>query len=1060
VRAARAAAVLIAALPLLGASPPLLGAARAALGPERTVLVDDFARPELWTAHPADGVALSLAGDAGALRLDFSIPGGGYAIARREVDLELPDDYVFSFRIRGEARPNHLEFKLVDASGENVWWHVKRDLAFTADWRTIRIRKRHLSFAWGPRGGSTLRRVAAIEFAITAGQGGAGRVWIDDLELRALPPAGPAPAPRARASSGMGPERVIDGDAATTWSPLAVDEAPWLELDLGRDREFSGITLDWLPGRGAAAYRLEARLADGEWATLVAVAGGDGGRDRHFLPESEARHLRLRPLLGETPAGGLVALGEFIVHPLSWAATRNDFYRILAAGAPRGSYPRAMGGEQSYWTVVGADADPRECLMGEEGMVETARGSPSLEPFLWTGERLLTWADVTLEQSLAEGALPIPSVTWTAAGAGLRLTVTAFPAGGPEASGVVLLYQVTNTGRAPRQPTLFVALRPFQVNPPSQTLGRPGGYGPVGDLAIGDNAATVDGEVILRIPSPPAAAGVLAFDEGALVDDHLRRGRVPGRRAVSDPKAAAAGALAYPCDLAPGEAAEIVLAVPLHAEMPLPPPGTAPVAWAHGVLGEAREDWAARLRGVDLRLPPTAARLVETFRAQLGYILVNRAGPAIQPGARAYARSWIRDGALTGAALLRAGLPGPVADFIDWYAPHQYASGKIPCVVDRRGADPVPEHDSSGEFIFLVAEHVRHTDDLALARRHWPRVQAAASYLDSLRRERLGEAWRAPARREFYGLLPPSISHEGYAAKPMHSYWDDLWALRGFRDAAWLAAALGEEAAARRWRDVAAAFAANLRASVLAVQARHGIDYMPGAADLADFDPTATTIALSPVQAGEALPAAAVRRSFERFLDFFRDRRDGRAAWDVYTPYEIRSAGACVRLGWREAAHELLDFYLRHQRPAGWRQWAEVIGREPRRARFLGDMPHTWVGSDFVRSVLDMLLYRDETRDALVLAAGVPAAWLTADPVGAGPLPVPGGSLSFSLREVPKGLLMEVTGDVAPPAGGIVLAPPGVAAYRSAAVGERPLERLPGGEFVLRALPARVLLRR
>ena len=28
--------------------------------------------------------------------------------------------------------------------------------------------------------------------------------------------------------------------------------------------------------------------------------------------------------------------------------------------------------------------------------------------------------------------------------------------------------------------------------------------------------------------------------------------------------------------------------------------------------------------------------------------------------------------------------------------------------------------------------------------------------------------------------------------------------------------------------------------------------------------------------------------------------------------------------------------------------------------QFLGDLPHTWVGSDFVRSVLDMLAYERE----------------------------------------------------------------------------------------------------
>ena len=42
--------------------------------------------------------------------------------------------------------------------------------------------------------------------------------------------------------------------------------------------------------------------------------------------------------------------------------------------------------------------------------------------------------------------------------------------------------------------------------------------------------------------------------------------------------------------------------------------------------------------------------------------------------------------------------------------------------------------------------------------------------------------------------------------------------------------------------------------------------------------------------------------------------------------------------------------------------------------RFIGDMPHTWVGSDFIRSILDFFVY--EKDDALVLAAGVADEWL------------------------------------------------------------------------------------
>ena len=49
---------------------------------------------------------------------------------------------------------------------------------------TFRIKKRQIEFRLGTAGRRRDRaRGGAIEFAITAGAGGQGTVWIDDLEL-------------------------------------------------------------------------------------------------------------------------------------------------------------------------------------------------------------------------------------------------------------------------------------------------------------------------------------------------------------------------------------------------------------------------------------------------------------------------------------------------------------------------------------------------------------------------------------------------------------------------------------------------------------------------------------------------------------------------------------------------------------------------------------------------------------------------------------------------------------------------------------------------------------
>jgi len=1028
------------------------------------VPIDDFDDVAAWSPQPASGVELTLAADHGAMRLDFDFrKGGGYAVARRAVDLALPANYAFTFRLKGKAPVNHLEFKLVDASGENVWWHVKRDLAWPADWQPVRIRKRQIAYAWGPLGGGTLRRVAAVEIVVTAGTGGAGTVWVDDLELVTLPPPGAAPpAPRATASfaaAGQGPERAVDGDSATTWVSAARDRRPWIALDLGLAREFGGLLIDWAPGRHAGSYIVDASDDGRTWRTLREVMGSNGGRDALFLPESEARHLRLRV----TYAAGVVALREITLGPIEWAS-RADFFKALAALQPPAVTAPGMGREQTYWTVVGVDGSREEGLIGEDGTVEVGPGAFSIEPFLAGSSQ------ARREHGLVRGDLPIPWVRTTdvlgarpandvlATSRSLALGVTAVAVGPPDSSAIVARYRISNLRDESVATTLFLALRPFQVNPVQQFLNVTGGPARIRSIAFDGRRAIVNDEREVVSLSPPSRAGASAWDGGEIAE-HLHARKLPAARRVEDPFEAASGAFAYDLRLGPREEREIVLLIPLGTGLGraagdrLPASAAAP-AWAAERQAEAEAAWERRLGTVRIAVPDTA--IVHTLRAQLGWILVDRAGPALQPGTRAYARSWIRDGALTSTALLRLGQDDVVRDFIEWFAPYQYDDGKVPCCVDRRGSDPVPEHDSHGEFIYLVAEYFRHTGDRALVERMWPRVAAAAGYQDSLRKTRRTAEYEAASKREFYGLLPPSISHEGYSAKPMHSYWDDFFALRGFRDAAFLAGALGRDDERRRWSAVADEFASDFGASIRAAMARHKIDYIPGCADLGDFDATSTTIALAPVGAEAILPEGALPRTFEKWLEFHRERIT-KNDWDALTPYELRIVGSLVRLGRRKEALGFLKWMMGLQRPAGWVQWAEVVGREERKPRFLGDMPHGWVASDGIRSILDLLAYERDSDSTLVLVAGVPAEWLWQG-VGVHGLSTHYGALTYQVRQREGAIEVRIEALDRTPRGGVVLRLPLEAGLRFAKIDGEPAWIGNDGAMTVRRLPATVRL--
>ena len=157
------------------------------------MILDDFETPSPWTLIASDDVQATLRpvdGDHGrALCIDFDFGRvTGYVAARRTLPIEFPARYELALRVRGNAPPNALQMKLVDATGANVWWGRKNEFRVPPDWQTLRFRQREIEFAWGPTPDRALRRSAAIELVIASGSGaGKGSVCFDRLELRELP---------------------------------------------------------------------------------------------------------------------------------------------------------------------------------------------------------------------------------------------------------------------------------------------------------------------------------------------------------------------------------------------------------------------------------------------------------------------------------------------------------------------------------------------------------------------------------------------------------------------------------------------------------------------------------------------------------------------------------------------------------------------------------------------------------------------------------------------------------------------------------------------------------
>lgn len=1040
---------------ILAAVGSLLSAAVA--GPP--VVLDDFENPDAWRVITPEGVVGRISSTEGqtgrALRLDFDFQtGGGFCVIRRELPLKLPANYRFSVTLRGEAQPNNLEFKLVDPTGENVWWVNRRSFELPTEWRTLTQKARQFSFAWGPSGGARLAEIGAVEFAVAAVAGGQGYVMLDDLTFEELPPPEPVrhrPLVMYSSRAGRTAEPAELGeDGALAWTNAADDREPWVQLDFQQVRELGGLLLVW-DADYATAYDVLLSHDGTAWETAARVGSGNGGRDFVVLPEAEGRLLRIN--VRAVSGGQCATLKTLRLLPAEFAESPNEMYALIARESPRGWLPRYFLGEQQFWTVVGVDGDEHEALLDEGGALEVDKGAARIEPLLVVDGRLFTWADVTPRCTLADGYLPIPSVSWEAAGVACEVTAVADGAAGE--SVLYARYRLRNPGAEPRRGALVLAVRPFQVLPPWQDLNVTGGVARVGTIRWDGTRLWLNESKAIAPQPAPTAIGAATFSLGEIVE-YVAEGRWPQVQEVTCAAEQASAGLRYNFDLAPGGEQEVVVAVPFEAQRGKPT--NEPFA---DVLTRARKTWAEKIERVELELPPAGAAVADTFRSTQAYILINADGPAIQPGSRTYERSWIRDGALTSTALLYTGHPERVRAYIDWFSAHLFDSGKVPCVVDRRGPDPVPEHDSTGEYIHLLWRYYEFTHDRALLERHLPRVVAGVAYLERLRAERLTPEYRdgPPEKRACYGLVPESISHEGYSAKPMHSYWDSFFVVRGLADAARIAGVLEKPEFEQRFAALRDAYRQSLYESLALAMRLKQIDFIPGCVELGDFDATSTAIAVFPCAETPHLPRPALDNTFTKYMDFFRQRRDGTLAWRDYTPYELRIVGTFVHLGWPDRAHELLDYFMAHQRPAGWNHWAEVVHHDERAPRFIGDMPHTWVGSALINSVRSMFVYERERDAALVLATGLRPVWLEDTGTRIARWPTAHGTLGYTARVVGDEFVLEYKLDGDVPPGGIVICNPTGRPLRSATLDGRPVEMPEDGALVVRSAHGRAVLR-
>jgi hypothetical protein len=1030
----------------------------------QTRMLDSFDSLGGWKSIPSEGVELVLASEEGksgkALSMHFDMKGhAGYAIAQKDFQLDLPENYQFTFDMRADAPVNNFEFKIID-DHENVWWIKRLNITYPREWTKQRIKRRHLTYAWGPERNTPLTKVRKIEFVVSVGTGGSGRISIDNLRFEAIDDREVATA-RAKVSvSAALPRSAPSVDQAGTliqgWKAPALKPQA-LTVGFGCLKEIGGLVIDWDSLDYAVSYDVLLSEDGLDWNKAGGVTAGNGRRDYIPLPECEGRFLKI--VLNKSSRGRIFNLRRATLRAPEFAATPNDLFRSVAADARRGQYAKYLSNEQSYWTVVGMNGDTKEALVNEQGQVEVDKNRFSLEPFLFIDGKLITWNDVTTTPTLLEGYLPFPSVTWNYKNQ-WELTIEPSAVGQAESPSLLVRYGLRCLGSGGKA-RLYIALRPFQVNPPWQFLNILGGVAPIDSIALKNGVVYVDDKAVLPM-TPPTAFGATTFETGEIVE-YLSSNKIPTQQSVHDPLGYASAVLAYDISIDTVKTRDIYVAVPFHAWRGRLRPNmesAMDVIYYRLEHDLAVNDWKRRLATVQIQVPEQIKPVVNTFLSNLAYIFINRDGPGIQPGSRSYERSWIRDGALTCTALLQTGHAPEVREFLDWYAKGQFPSGKIPCVIDSHGPDAVPEHDSNGEFIYAILQYFTYTHDTLWLQGKYDAVVKTVRYMQTLRKQRLTEPYLngTPEQRALYGIIPESISHEGYSDHPRHSYWDDFFTLRGLKDAVTIASVLGRSADALEFASERDDFRKDFYASMRLAMKNKSIDYIPGCAELGDFDATSTTIGVVPCGELGNIPEPQLHNTFDRYFSYFQARK-AKPVNPNYTPYETRVIGTFVYLGQRKRAEEALDYFMNDRRPPAWNHWAEVVWHDPATPKYIGDMPHTWVGSDFIRSVRAMFVYERERDTSLVVGAGIPLSWI-ADPAGVqiGGFPTYYGLLSYAMKQMDKAIEISIAGGIEIPPGGVRVSLPIDASPQRVISNDNQAEIGAANELILRTLPATVWL--
>ncbi|MHB9035179.1 MAG: glucosidase family protein [Armatimonadota bacterium] len=631
-------------------------------------------------------------------------------------------------------------------------------------------------------------------------------------------------------------------------------------------------------------------------------------------------------------------------------------YVRLHAPTPKDSLftdytPSADG---KLWTVIGSADSPHEAYIGLDGSFQPGKRRYTACYYVYDRDNHCLLQPKRIRRSLLDGYLPAPRVEWTDDGVSARITNFVVDCPSDTCFSSITL---ANTSNRPRSLTVFLAALP---------------YGVTGEMRGGESmrfnrdthAVVVNNSVLFACDDDPQGFGAVLSEthDRRLMDvtSYIQNGRLPRNGSVeASPKRGTSGAVGYELDIDSGSTRALVFRSPMSrcrpSEWQKRCENALPYRSAKKLF---RKTWPAQLNRVKLSLPDE--RYQQCFYASLAYLMILSDDGAPRPGSAIYDPFWVRDNAYIADAFYYAGRSDLVAGSLPYLARMQLPNGGFR---PHTGVAGDSEYDAPGEAIYTFVQHYVRTGDIDSLRKAWPVIVSAARYL---RKKRLGAA----------GILPPSMSAEDLGSDKQQHYWDDFWAIRGLRDAAYAAETLGHPQDASWIRGEANALLSATWNSIRTLSQKHRLDYIPnGPEDLTSSAMArGTSCGLWPC--GVLNPSDLfVRSSFDTYWKKWIAPHDGGfehknefwpyAGLDLAMDYHI--------LGQPQRALKILRWTIDHDPTSGFYSWPEGMNIKDSTLA-AGDMPHGWTCASYICLIRNILV-REAGRD-LIIASGVPEEWL------------------------------------------------------------------------------------